>query len=172
MLTACCKHGFVSNNFCCGRISPVLKSGSLRHEFADYRPVTTINMIAKVFEYCLLSKLNGLAMLEDLQMGFTKNGGHDNEVFIAGTVIEYFTKYGSNVYISTLDLTKALDRVHHSELLLKLANLGVPVVIIILLSYWFEHIFSVVVWDGETSEPFCIKSGIRQGGFCSTCFVF
>jgi len=170
LFTACCKHGFVPNNFCGGRISPVPKVGSLSHECADYRPVTTINVIGKVFEYCLLNKLSGLAILDDLQFGFTKGGGCDNAVFIARSVIEYFTKYGSNVYISTLDLTKAFDRVNHCGLLLKLTNLGVPVDIIVLLSYWFKHIFSVVVWDGESSEPFCIKSGIRQGGVCSTWF--
>ena len=82
LFTACCKHGFVPNNFCGWRISSVPKNGSLSQKSADYRPVTAINVIAKVFECYLLRKLSGLAMLDDLQLGFTKNGGCDNAVYI------------------------------------------------------------------------------------------
>ena len=85
------------------------------------------------------------------------------------SAIEYFAKYDSSAYISTLDLNKAF-RVNHFGLPLKLANLGVPVDIIALLSYWFQHIFLVALWDSESSKPFCIKRGIRQGGVCSTWF--
>ena len=49
----CCKHGYVPLSFCIERIVPVLKKGKcVCGQFTDYRPVTTVSVIAKVFEYC------------------------------------------------------------------------------------------------------------------------
>ena len=60
---------------------------------------------------------------------------------------QYFAKYCNKVYILTFELTEIFDQVNYCGLLFKLANLGISVDIIVLLSYWFKHIFSVVVWD-------------------------
>ena len=39
--------------------------------------------------------------MDSLQMEFTSGGRCDNAVFIVRSFVEYFTKYRSNVYIST-----------------------------------------------------------------------
>jgi hypothetical protein len=50
-------------------------------------------------------------------------------------------------------------------------HLNIPVDIIVLFWYWFQHLFSVVAWDGLLSCKFDLKSGVRQGGICS-CWIF
>ena len=87
------------NNFCGGCISLVPKNGSLRHKSAYYRLVTIINIIATVFNYCLLSKLSGLAILDDLRLGFIINDGCDNAVFIAISVIGYCYTVIGTLYV-------------------------------------------------------------------------
>lgn len=44
---------------------------------------------------------------------------------------------------------------------------NVSVDIILMFSYWFQHLCAVVSWDGVLSSEFCIRSGVRQGGVCS-----
>ena len=50
--------------------------------------------------------------LHDLQFGFTKGGGCDKALLVFQAVVEYFNKHGSTVYVSTLDLTKAYERLN------------------------------------------------------------
>ena len=45
--------------------------------------------------------------MHDLQLGFTAGGGCDEAVFIVESVLEYFNAYDSNIYVASLDLSKA-----------------------------------------------------------------
>ena len=86
-------------------------------------------------------------------------------------MVEYFVEHGSSVYISALDISKASDRVNYHLLLLKLIEANVPDDIALMCAYWFRHLVCVVVWEGVSSEPFNILSGVHQGGLCS-CWFF
>ena len=119
-LTACCKHGVVLSNFWYGQITHVPKNNNTNLGNENYRPITTINVLVKVYEYCLVDKLQKCVNFHEMQFGFTAGGGCDNAVFIMNSVIEYFTQSKSNVFVATLDLTKAYDRVSHCGLLTKL----------------------------------------------------
>lgn len=69
LFTACCKHAFVPNNFCGGRITPVPKKAGKCDIFDDFRPITTVNTLGKIFEYCLLAKLEPCLDFHELQFG-------------------------------------------------------------------------------------------------------
>ena len=90
---------------------------------------------------------------------------------VVKSVIEYFNEYGSSVYLSALDITKAFDRLNNCAVLLKMKQIGVPVGIIIVFWYWFQHSYAVVIWCGAISSHFDVKSGIRLGGV-SSCWIF
>ena len=77
LFNICCKHGCVPLSFCVGRIVPVPKKERVCGKFTDYRPVTSVSVIAKVFEYCIVKRLYMYIKLHDLQFGFTKGGGCD-----------------------------------------------------------------------------------------------
>jgi hypothetical protein len=171
LFNACCKHGCVPNGFCLGRIVPVPKKSNVCGSFGDFRPVTTVSVIAKVFEYCLVNRLSVYKRLHDLQFGFTRGGGCDKALLVFRSVVEYFNDYGSTVYVSALDLTKAYDRLNQCILVLKLYELGVPRDIVMLFLFWFRHLCAAVVWENVKSVVFYVKSGVRQGGVCS-CWLF
>ena len=59
-------------------------------------------------------------------MGFNSDGGCNNATFIVHSVVNYFTKYGSKVYVSILDLSKAFDRINHCQLIIKVISICVP----------------------------------------------
>ena len=66
---------------------------------------------------------------DDLQYGFKKNSSCSHALFVLTQCVEYFTTHGSNVYLASLDATKAFDRVHHVKLFQKLMDKGLPGVI-------------------------------------------
>ena len=85
--------------------------------------------------------------------------------------MEYFNKYGSTVYVSALNLTKAYDRLNQCILILKLYDIGIPKDIIMIFLFWFQNLSAAVVWGNVKSSIFSIKSGVRQGRVCS-CWMF
>ena len=146
LFNACIKYSFVPINFCSRRIVQVPKKSHICDAFGDYRPVTSVNVLAKVFEYCLLEKLSCYTKLHDLQFGFTAGGGCEKAVFVLKSVVEYFVEHGIGVYLAALDISKVYDRVDHRLLLPKLINVGIAYDIVFVCWYWFRHLFGVVDW--------------------------
>ena len=62
----------------------------------------------------------------------------------SGTV---FISDGSNVYLASLDATKAFDRVHHVKLFHKLLDLTFAGGIIKILFDWYCKTFTMVRWN-------------------------
>ena len=140
-------------------------------KFTDYRPVTTVSVIAKIFEYFIVKRLYMNVKLHDLQFGFTKGDGCDKALLVFKTVVEYFNKHGSTAYVYALDITKAYNRLNKCMLILKLYDISIPRDIIMILLFWFKNLSAAVVWGNVKSSVFSIKSGERQCGVCS-CLLF
>ena len=66
LYSICCKHGFVPCNLYVGRITSVPKKNGVCGEFQDYRPITTANSFGKIFEYCLLNRLELCILFHEL----------------------------------------------------------------------------------------------------------
>ena len=83
------------------------------------------------------------------------------------TVIEYFSDQGSNIYIASLDASKAFDRVNHFKLFAILMKMGLPPTFVNIVVNWYSKLFVVVRWNGYSSMPLSVLSGVRQGGILS-----
>ena len=136
----CCKHGCVPLNFCIVRIVPVSKKSNVCDSFNDFRPVTTVSGIAKIFEYCLIYKLSNFMSMHELQFGFTKGGECDKTLLVFKTVVEYYNNHGCTVFVAALDLTKAYDRLNQCIFKLKLCDMGLQRDIVMMFVFWFQHL--------------------------------
>ena len=97
-------HGYVRDGFGTSFIVPLLKGDINKLSiFEGYRPVLLISVILKIFEICLLSVLTRLIVTDDLQFGFTSEKRCQKALLAMSTVLDYFNKMGSNVYIAGLD---------------------------------------------------------------------
>jgi len=76
-----------------------------------------ISVISKLFELIILEICKEYLGTHKLQFEFKKNSGCNHAVFVMTEVIKYYIENGSNVFLSALDLTKAFDRVYHSQTL-------------------------------------------------------
>jgi len=71
------------------------------------------------------------------------------------------------VYIASLDISKAFDRVNHYKLYNSLLCAGVPVVIVDVLYNWYSKLVFAVRWNNSVSVQFSVGSGVRQGSCLS-----
>ena len=67
------------------------------------------------------------------------------------------------LYIAFIDLTKAFDLVSRSGLFELLRKIGCPPRLLNIIVSFHEDMKGMVNYDGENSEPFTVKSGVKQG---------
>ncbi|KAI4888924.1 hypothetical protein NFI96_005934 [Prochilodus magdalenae] len=67
------------------------------------------------------------------------------------------------LYIAFIDLTKAFNLVSRSGLFTLLQRIGCPSKLLRIITSFYEDTQGTVQYDGSSSEPFLIKSGVKQG---------
>ena len=124
-------------------------------------------VISKVFENYVLEEFSDFFGVDHLQFGFQKGVGCNSAIFALRQVIEYFNNRGSNVYVASLDATKAFDRVNHYQMFAILFRANLPGFLIKTLINWYSKLAASVKWNNSMSGTFRICSGVRQGGILS-----
>jgi len=74
---------------------------------------------------------------DNLQFGFKRSLSCSHAVFTLRTVCDYFNDRGSNVYIASLDASKAFDKVDHARLFSLLISRKVPLTFINVIIDWY-----------------------------------
>jgi len=114
-----------------------------------------------------MSKFSECISSDSLQFGFKPNLSCSHALFTLRTVCDYFNKRGSNVYIASLDASKAFDKVDHARLFSLLITRKVPLMFINIMIDWYSKLFVVVKWNNAHSSFLHVKCGVRQGGILS-----
>ncbi len=107
--------------------------------------------------------------LTDNQMGFRKNKGTKDAIFMLRTLQERCIEKQKNIFICFVDYTKAFDRVNHEKLVEILNKVGIPKrelrLIVQLCKNQKAHIR-----DGNImTDQVTIEKGVRQGCILSPC---
>jgi len=107
-------HRFVPNSFRIGVTIPLVKdkTGNII-DVNNYRGVTLSRVISKLLEVVLLSLSSDALETDCLRFGFKDKIGTAGAIFTSNSTIKHFVDRGSSVYISSLDISKAFDRVSH-----------------------------------------------------------
>ena len=136
-------------------VVPVFKKGDKTNS-ANYRPISLLSCIGKVFEKCVFKHLHNYLVNNNIiitdQSGFTPK---DSAVYQLIDIYDTFLKAldeGKEVRAVFCDISKAFDRVWHRGLLFKLRRIGV----IGPLLNWFEsylgHRLQRVVMEGPSQN--------------------
>ena len=135
--------------------------------FSNYRPISLLPSISKVFEKIILDQittyLDSNNLIHKHQYGFRKN--HSTE-YAALHIVNYLNyemdrnRTPTNVY---LDLSKAFDTLSHYILLRKLKHYGVCDSALNLMKSYLENRKQFVQFDECISEMKAIHKGVPQG---------
>jgi hypothetical protein len=168
LFTAFITHGYLPDSITKTIIVPLVKhkTGNMQDK-NNYRPIALVTAASKVFEIVILNHIELLIDTSHNQFGFKRKHSTDVCVYALKNVIQYYKQHNSPVFTCFLDASRAFDRVNYWSLFTKLVDRGVPLLIVRLLSYWYNVQTCYVKCDNSTSTCFTTTNGVRQGGILS-----
>ena len=147
------------------KIVTLYKNKGDKGDCNNYRGISLLSITGKVFARIILKRLQTLAerILPESQCGFRAGRSTTDMIFTLRQLQEKCREQGQPLYIAFVDLTKAFDTVSRSSLYQVLKSIGCPPILLQLTKSFHEEMKSCVQYDGNTSDYFEIKCGVKQG---------
>ena len=121
-------HEYIPLHFKQGIIVPVPKGNKNKSLQDNYRGITLISVLAKVFEKCFMKRLeswnNDNHVINDLQGATIAKCSSLHTAWLTKETICCNVEQGKSVYVGLLDIKKAYDTVWQDGLFYKLYKLG------------------------------------------------
>ncbi|MEW8546901.1 MAG: reverse transcriptase family protein, partial [Candidatus Thiodiazotropha sp.] len=157
--------GIVPSDWVKGNIIPIYKNKGNKTEPANYRPITLLSCIGKVFTSILNTRLNKYLeenrILNETQSGFRKEYSTIDNIMVLYSLIEYFKSKKNKLYCCFIDFTKAFDNVWRAGLWQKLLKHGINGKIINVIQNMYKEIKSCITVNGSSSGFFSCEKGVR-----------
>ena len=159
--------GFVPDCWCHGFIMPLYKAKGSREDPNNYRGITLLSCLGKLFTACINSRISQF-MYDDVKIGYEQAGFRPefstiDHIFTLHTIIEYYKSKKGRVYCAFIDYSKAFDLVDRASLWLKLLSSGVNGRIFDVIYNMYSKAKSCVKNDDKISSFFSCNIGVRQG---------
>ena len=158
--------GCFPNDWKSARVTPIFKQGD-RSDMHNYRPISVISAIAKVFERIIYNRISSYLsehnILSKHQSGFRSFHSTVTALLEATNNWAFNVDYGNINAVVFLDLKKASDTVEHSILLSKLSLYGIHGKAHDLLCSYFDNRIQKCIINGFISESRTLQCGIPQG---------
>ena len=148
-------------------IVPVPKSTSNPPSPNNFRPISLLPIVSKIFErhvfnflydFCLSNNL-----LSNSQYGFRP--GFSTETALISVVNSWFSALDSHKSVCAVffDLSKAFDSVPHKPLLDTLSSLNIPSHLLLWFNSYLSYRTQQVIVNGSSSPKSHVISGVPQG---------
>lgn len=161
--------GIVPEDWCLGLIKPLYKNKGSRQSTDNYRGITILSCVGKLFTGCLherLSKfLESNAKIGEEQAGFRPGYSTADHILSLSLIINFYLQRRERLYCCFIDYRKAFDFVDRTALWVKMLQSGIDGKIMRVIQYLYLKAKSSVKNDRESSfsVPFQCNNGIRQG---------
>ena len=159
--------GTFPNDWKCAHISPIYKGKGSKSQLENYRPISIISPIAKLFESLISKQIYSFLeinnLLDDSQFGFRKNKSCEMALQSLTDSWKNHLDKGQDIISVFLDLSKAFDTVDHQLLLAKLPYYNFDKNTIDLLADYLKDRSIKVKVNGKLSEPKKLHFVIPQG---------
>ena len=141
------------------------KTGS-RNDVKNWRPIAILRITYKIFARLLFARLQPVLEREQTrdQVGFRPGRSVDDAFVVLEDLCTKAWEWELPLWIASIDLTKAFDRLEHHVLFRALSEQGVDVEYVRLLS----DIYSAQWGSVNGSAAFDITRGVKQGDVLSS----
>lgn len=162
----CIDHGIFPDLMKHSKVVPLFKAGD-KQDPSNYRPVSILPVLSKVFEKIILNQMlshfNQNNLLHNQQFGFTKGRcTTDAGVALIKHVFNAWEESKDAIGVFC-DLSKAFDCVDHETLLLKLEHYGIRNAALKFLNSYLDNRTQKVQINGAKSLGSRVKIGVPQG---------
>ena len=159
--------GYVPDQWLEGKIKPIYKNKGDSLDPNNYRPITLLSCIGKLFTAVLNDRLNTFLddnhLLSENQAGFRKHYSTSDHIFTLYALMELLKYEKKKLFCCFVDFSKAFDSVWRVGLWRKLLSTHVDGKFLRVLQNMYSNIKSCVTVAGEDSPFFFSNRGVRQG---------
>lgn len=160
------KTGTIPHHFKISVITPIYKSGPV-NKIQNYRPISLINELAKIFEKALKERLINFfkvnKTISSNQYGFTEGISTADAIQHLTSEISKNLDDSNKTIVVFMDLAKAFDTVPHEQLLSVLQHYGVRGIVLRVFENYLSNRYQHTKINNSISSPGIIKTGVPQG---------
>ena len=155
-----------------GHVVKLPKKGDLSN-CNNYRGITLLSIPAKVFNRIILERIKRTTdeKLRDEQAGFRKNRATTDQIATLRIIMEQSLEWNSPLIVNFIDYEKAFDSVDRTTMWKIMRHYGIPEEMVNLIAKMYEGTSCSVLHEGQLTESFEVKTGVRQGCLLSP-FLF
>ena len=132
---------------------------------ADYRPIASVRLFYKIFAYMMLARVEPALEIHqpEEQHGFRKGHRIEEHLLTANLVVDKLLAVNTPIWIISLDLSKAFDRVRWDKLWVALQAHGVSDHLVWTMPNLYTGQMGQIQGDTGDTRVFPITAGVRQG---------
>ena len=160
--------GHIPKSWIMGMIVPIHKNKGDKGDFNNYRGITLLSCLGKLFTSVINNRLNKFAeetkLINENQTGFRKNYSTLDHIFLLKNLIDLCVKNDNQkLYCAFIDYKKAFDTVWRSALWHKMVKSGITGKLYNVIVNMYSNIKSCISHNGTLSDYFVSLNGVRQG---------
>ena len=159
--------GIYPDDWKCAHIIPIYKGKGPKTDLENYRPISILSPVSKLFEKLLAAQiysyLETKKLLHPAQFGFRKNLSCELALNSLMETWKNGLDVGNDVIAVFLDFSKAFDTVDHNLLILKLTYYNFDANLTHLIKNYLTNRSIKVNINGRMSHSSPLHSGVPQG---------
>ena len=148
-------------------IQPIFKRKGSPDDPDNYRGITLLSCVAKLFTACINKRLTdyieSTGQLGEEQAGFREGYSTIDHTFVLHSLVNFYLHRRKRIYCLFVDYRKAFDLVDRSSLWAKLISHGINGNIVAVIYNMYSNAKSCVKQNHKISNFFECNIGVRQG---------
>ena len=120
-------------------VSEFFKNKGSPRDATTYRPISLVQLLAKVFDSILLKRFKVWFVPADQQTAYQTNRSSADHVFLLRCLIQYARKSKNKLFLIAVDFDGAFDRISRSILIRKLILFGAGTTFVSCLASIYMH---------------------------------
>ena len=157
----------IPTEWCLGIICPIYKKKGSTDNPDNYRGITLLSAMSKLFTSCINRRLYDYVeneyVLGNEQAGFREGYSTTDHIFTLHTVIDLYINKKKRIYCAFIDYKKAFDFIDRTILWQKLIKYKINGRLFRVLYNIYKEAKSCVKLDNILSDFFSCNIGVRQG---------